>query len=120
MNRRTLTAVIALIFAVPAFAHEVSKGPHGGRVAKAGDYHVELVASTNTVDVFLTDAGDKPVPPAGFKGLAILVIDGKSARVALEPRDARLTGQAPGVPQDVKGVVQITAPDGKRAQAKFN
>ena len=120
MNLRILLAVGALTFAVPALAHEVVKGPNGGRVADAGEYHVELVAGKDTVDVFLTDSADKPVTPAGFKALAILVIAGKSARITLEAADKRLTGKAPGVPADVKGVVQITAPGGKTAQAKFN
>ena len=121
MHLRTLIAVGALIVASPVIAHEVAKGPNGGRIAEAGDYHVELVAGNDVVDVFLTDANDKPVTSAGFKGLAILVIGGKSARVTLAPAgDARLSGNAPGVTSGVKGVVQITGPNGKTAQAKFN
>ena len=76
--------------------------------------------ANNVVDVFLTDTDDKPVAPGGFQALAILVISGKSARIPLEAGDARLTGPAPGVPADVKGVVQITGPGGKTAQAKFH
>jgi hypothetical protein len=120
MNLRTLAAVAILAIASPAFAHEVAKGPNGGRVVEAGEYHVELVAAKDTVDVFLTDSADKPVAPTGFKALAILAIGGKSARITLEPADKRLTGKAPGVAADVKGVVQITNPGGKTAQAKFN
>jgi len=105
-----------------AFAHEVAKGPHGGPVAEAGDFHVELVARDNLLEVFLTDASDKPVAPTGFKGVAIVVISGKSTRVTLEPTDnARLSGKAAAaIPHALKGVVQITAPGGKTAQAKFN
>jgi hypothetical protein len=120
MNLRTILAVSLLAVAWPALAHEVAKGPNGGRVTDAGEYHVELVAANNAVDVFLTDANDKPVAPTGFKGVAVLVISGKSARITLEPADTRLTGKAPGVPTGVKGVVQITTPAGKTAQAKFN
>jgi hypothetical protein len=117
-----LLAVSALILALPALAHDVVKGPNGGRVAEAGDYHVELVAKGPAVEVFLTDASDKPVAPAGFKGVAILVIDGKSVRVALEPIDGTgLSGKATsGLPAEPKGVVQITSPGGKTAQAKFH
>jgi hypothetical protein len=117
-----LLAVSALALALPAFAHDVAKGPHGGRVVGAGDYHVELVAKGSLIEVFLTDSGDKPVAPAGFKGVAILVIGAKSARVALEPTgDTKLSGTAPGdLPTDPKGVVQITSPQAKSAQAKFN
>ena len=122
MNLRMLLTVSALIVALPVFAHDVAKGPHGGRVVEAGDYHVELVAKESLIEVFLTDAGDKPVAPAGFKGVAILVIGGKSARVALEATDdTRLSGRAASaVPTEPKGVVQITAPGGKTTQAQFN
>ena len=44
-----------------------------------------LVAKDTVLDVFISDAADKPVPPAGFKALAILVVDGKSQRISLEP-----------------------------------
>ncbi len=50
-------------------AHETA-GQHGGRVTDAGKFHVELVAKGETVDVFLSDEGQKPVPAAGFKGTA--------------------------------------------------
>jgi hypothetical protein len=81
-----------------------------------------LVAKGTLVEIFLTEAGDKPVAPAGFKGVAILMIGGKSARVALEPTgDTRLSGTAPSdLPTDPKGIVQITSAQAKTAQAKFN
>ncbi len=122
MNRKMLVAAGALFVALPALAHDVAKGPNGGRVAEAGNYHVELVAKNTQVDVFLTDANDKALAPTGFKGLAILVIAGKSVRVPLEPADGtKLSGKAASaVPNQPKGVVQITAPGGKTAQAKFN
>ena len=122
MNLKMLLAVSILVAALPAFAHDMAKGPHGGRVVEAGDYHVELVAKGTLVEIFLTEAGDKPVAPAGFKGVAILMIGGKSARVALEPTgDTRLSGTAPSdLPTDPKGIVQITSAQAKTAQAKFN
>src|SRR5262245_27340208 len=109
MHRRSIIVGCATIFiaSVPTLAHDVAKGPHGGRVVEAGSYHLELVAANDAIDVFLTDASDKPVVPAGFKGIAILVIGGKSTRIVLEPStDNRLTGSAPSARTDVKGVVQ--------------
>jgi hypothetical protein len=122
MKLKILFAVTALILALPALGHDAAKGPNGGRVVQAGDYHVELVARSNVIEVFLTDTGDKPVPPAGFKGVAILLVAGKSARIVLEPAgDTRLSGKAANdLPAQPKGVVQITSPNGKTAQAKFN
>ena len=122
MSLRALAAISALTFALPASGHEMEIGPHGGRVMQAGDHHVELVANDAVVEVFLTDAGDKPIAATGFKGIAILVVGGKSTRVALEPTgDARLLGKAASaVPSRPVGVVQITKPDGKTAQARFD
>lgn len=111
---------IAIAIAPPALAHEAAKGPNGGKVVEAGAYHVELVAKDANVAVFVTDSGDKPVPVGGFKGTAILVVDGKPQRIALEPQGASLAGKAAvALPADPKGAVQLTGPDGKTAQGKF-
>lgn len=105
----------------PARAHD-TKGPNGGRVTDAGKYHVELVGKGTRLEVFVSDAKDAPLPATGFKALAILVIEGKSQRIPLQPEGTdRLTGTAPAPLQSPpKGVVQLTAPDGTVAQARFN
>ena len=71
--------------------------------------------------MLLLAANDKPIPAAGFKANAILVIDGKSQRFVLEPVDgSKLVGTAPApVKAGVKGAIQLTAPDGSTAQGKF-
>ena len=115
-----LTLLTSMAIALPAFAHDVVKGPNGGRVADAGNYHVELVAKEASINVYLTDANDKPVSPQGFKGTAILVDSGKSVRITLEPSSVALTGKAAAVlPGSPAGAVLITDPKGKTAQAKF-
>ena len=121
MTLRAFIVLTALIIALPVFAHEPAKGPNGGRVAEAGDYHVELVAKGTVVEVFLTDSNDKPVSATGFKGTAILVVGGKSQRIALQSEgDTRLSGKANVVlPKMPKGVVQISLPNGATAQAQF-
>lgn len=63
MRLQTLIMTGTLIFTGPARAHEVQKGPNGGAVIDAGDYHVELVAKERAVDVFITDSKDQPAPP---------------------------------------------------------
>lgn len=111
----------ALAFAFPAAAHDVGKGPNGGRIADAGNYHLELVARGDALEAFLTDAAEKPLAPTGFKGTALLVIDGKTQRVLLEPSGNRLSGKAViTLPASPKGAVQLTAPDGKTTSARFN
>jgi hypothetical protein len=116
----SIFAVAALISS--AAAHEVSKGPNGGRVVDASPHHIELVVKDKAVSVFVTDADDKPVQVVGFKGLAVLTIGGKAQRIALSPQDGnRIAGTANvTVPPDVRGVVQVTGPDGKTAQGRFH
>jgi hypothetical protein len=119
----TIVALGSIILtALPAPAHEVEKGPNGGRVVEAGAHHVELVVKDNAVNVFVTDASDKPISITGFKGVAIFTISGKAQRIPLEPKEgAHLSGTSPvALPAEPAGVVQITAPDGKTAQGRFH
>jgi len=104
-----------------AYAHD-QKGPHGGRQVDAGNMHVELITKGTTIDVFVADAAAKPVDPAGYKGLAILVVNGKAARIPLAPAgNDRLTGTAPAeVTGEPKGAVQHTTPSGSMVQGKFD
>ncbi len=122
---RLLTAVTlaaSLGISATAFAHEAAKGSNGGVRVDAGKYHAELVVDgSTTVALFLSDSDDKPIAATGFKANAILVVDGKSQRFPLAPTEgAKLVGTAPvPVNPGVKGAVQLTAPDGATAQAKF-
>jgi len=123
MKRLLLALSLLAMTASTAFAHDPRPGPNGGIKVDAGNrYHAELVArGTPEVMVFLYDANDKPVASTGFRGNAILVIDGKTQRFELQPAEgSRLVGTAPvAVPAGVKGAVQLTAPDGTTAQARY-
>lgn len=121
---KTLITALALAILLPAaaLAHQPRPGPNGGLMVDAGSYHAELLADgSETVTLFLFDAADKPVESAGFKANAILVVNAKPARFPLEPAGGqKLVGKAPGpVAPGAKGAVQLTAPDGITAQAKF-
>ena len=122
MKLKIVTLAVMLFIAHASWAHEVSKGPNGGRVVEAGPYHVEMVVQEKAVNVFLTDANDKSIGVTGFKGIAILTISGKAQRIVLEPKDAtRLSGASPvALPTEPNGVVQLTGPDGKTAQGRFH
>jgi len=107
MNRTRLAILslsAALVAAPMVVAHEAAKGRNGGMRVDAGKYHA-----------------DKPIPAAGFKANAILVIDGKTQRFELVPAEgSKLAGTAPAaVKRGTKGAIQITAPDGTTAQAKY-
>ena len=54
-------------------------------------------------------------------GTAILVMAGKPVRIPLAPSTGGILSGDAGmpVPEDVKGAVQLTDPEGKTVQAKF-
>lgn len=121
---RNLFAGLALTTSLmPAIAHEQRVGPRGGALVDAGTYHVELVTRDKAIEIFVSDAQDKPLPAAGFKALAILAVAGKSVRVTLEPAPdgSKLVGAAAEtLPARVKGAVQLTGADGKTATGRIN
>ncbi len=121
MKFRYLAIGIALLAGLPAYAHQ-PKASHGGRLAEAGSYHVELVARDTAVEVFLLGENDKPVDPKGFKAVAIFNLGGKAERITLAPSERNnLSGTAAtALPANPKGAVQVTAPDGKTATARFD
>ncbi len=122
-NSTVVILLAAALLAGPALAHQPRLGPHGGPLVDAGaQNHVELVADGSaTVTVHFSNLADQPVPSKGFKANAILAIDGKVVRFALEPVEpSQFVGTAPAaVPKGVKGAIQITGPDGATLQAKF-
>jgi hypothetical protein len=118
---RYLTLGIALLAGLPAYAHQ-PKASHGGRLAEAGSYHVELVARDTAVEVFLLGENDKPIDPKGFKAVAIFSLGGKAERITLAPSDKNILSgtAATTLPTNPKGAVQLTAPDGKTTTARFD
>jgi hypothetical protein len=119
MRPKTLALLAALTMAAPAAAHD-AKSLHGGHIVQAGNFHVEMVAKADTIDVYLIDHNNKQIAVAGYKGLAILSVDGRSQRIPLEAADGKLTGKVTGnLPAQPKGVVQITPPGGTTVSAKF-
>ena len=81
---------------------------------------LELVANdTPNVVVFLFDGADQPVSAEGWSGNAILLVDGAAQRFDLTPDANGQLRDAAAVPKDVKGALQLVAPDGTTAQAKY-
>jgi FlaG/FlaF family flagellin (archaellin) len=91
---------VLLLSAVTAVAHE-GKGPHGGPVADAGKFFVELVTASDQLQVYVfEDASGNPVSVKGAKGTAILLVGDQKETVTLAPTDddKNLTGKAAVVP----------------------
>lgn len=122
MTRKVfLAGVSAALMMGVAFAHAPEKGKHGGQQTDAGNYHVEAVVKGNTLDVFITDHSETPIATKGFKGTAVLIVDGKPAKISLAPRgDNSLTGTSPiDLKAPIRGAIQITNNEGDTVQAKF-
>lgn len=125
MRRTTLETAFALaLLATPALAQHAAHGgtgPNGGRLEDAGRWHAELVTKGEAVSVYLSDQAGKPLPAAGFKGTAILVSEGKSARIPLEPEGGRLAGKASAaLGARPKCAVRLVGPEGASASARFD
>ena len=58
----------------------------------------------------------------GYKGLAIILVGGKSERIELAPATAnKLIGTSNvAIVPNAKAVVRLTNPEGKTSQAKFD
>ena len=125
-----LTLGVALLAALPAYAHE-AKSLHGGRLVEAGPYHVELVTKDTAIEIFLIGENNKPVDPKGFKGVGYFQSRRKSrAHHALTFGESSLGGTAatalPASPQgrgsahragwqDGDGAIRLTRRDGALA-----
>ena len=114
------TLLVSASFAANAHAPKV--GHNGGRQADAGAFHVEIKPEGKSLAVYLRDHTDKAVATDGFKGTAILMIEGKAERIPLAPAgENRLSGTANvPLPAEPKGAVQITTPTGSTVQGRFN
>lgn len=113
--------LLTLMLATPALAHEPDVGPNGGQRMDAGPYRVELVATDTVVTVHLTLDDGGAVDTAAMTGTAILLIDGKPARLTLVPgaSGTLVADTGSSLPTDIKGAVQITGADGVTVQAKY-
>src|SRR5882672_3400715 len=84
---RVLGVVGVLLFAVTAVAHE-GKGPHGGPVADAGKFFVEIVVNADQLQVYVFDEETgKPVPVKDARATAILLVGEQKETVTLAPAD---------------------------------
>jgi uncharacterized protein (DUF2147 family) len=123
MNMKILAAAAALLIgAFPAHARAPKIGIHGGPQVDAGSYHVELVPQGTMLQLYFRDHSDKVINTQGWKGIAILTIDGKVQRITLSPGgDNQLKGMsAVDLPAEPKGAVQVTTSSGNTVQAKFD
>ncbi len=117
----TALLAFALAFGSPAAAHDAEKGPKGGELKDAGNYHMELLAKENELTLYLYDGNEKPVPAQGAKATATVVAEKVRATVefaAMEGNMMRGSGQFPAT-KALRVVVSLTMPGKSPVQARF-
>lgn len=109
--------------------HTPQTTPHGGQIAVAGAYHLELVVSKDSKDakdnpvvVFVTDQTGSKVTSTGMTGIAT-ILSGKTKSTATLAADSenRLKGTASyASTSDLKVIVSLTIPGKEPVQARFS
>lgn len=124
MKMHYLIAASVLALAPSLWAKDKDHHPdprHGGVVAEAGKFHLELVAKDKTVTLHVYDHDDKPVDAANAKAQANVFSGKDKGVVALMPATGNmLKGEAAfTIRPDAKVVVSFTPAQGKAEQARF-
>ncbi|MDX2264110.1 MAG: hypothetical protein NW215_03970 [Hyphomicrobiales bacterium] len=118
---RILVLLATLTLAAPLGAHELAKGPNGGKVVDVAGHHLEFVPSVSEITIYATDEADKPIATEGSKGRAVIQNAGKTSQKDLKPVEPnKFVGKldAPLIPGAV-AVISITFSDGHAAQGRF-
>jgi hypothetical protein len=122
MTLKSLLPVLAMaLAATAATAHDMPKGPNGGKVAEIAGHHLELTHEAAGVTIYASDEAHKPMATAGSSGRIVVQSGGKTAQAALSPAEPnKLTAKLDG-PLSPGAIVVVSATfgDGHKAQARF-
>ncbi|HEV2300859.1 MAG TPA: hypothetical protein VGR91_04750 [Stellaceae bacterium] len=125
MYRNILFAVLLFLSPAAASAH-AGKGPHGGPLADAGPYYVELLVQGSELQIFVfDDKTSTPVGTKGAKGTAVVLVGQKEDKVALQPAageaaGGEMEGKAPAaVGPGARIVVLVQMPGKPSVVARF-
>jgi hypothetical protein len=122
MRKLLLLASVLILSVASAHAGDVSgKGPNGGRLADAGNLHVEFVSKGADVSVFTFDHDNKAVSSSGMAGRITVQESGKTRNVVLSAEAPnRLTGKLDSpLANGAKVIVSLTPKNGKPVQARY-
>lgn len=124
MKLHYLIAAAVLTLAPALWAKDKDHHPdprHGGVVAEAGKFHLELVAKDKAVTLHVYDHDDKPVDAANVKAQVNVFSGKEKGVVALVPASGNmLKGEAAfPIRPDAKIVLTFTPSAGKAEQARF-
>lgn len=112
MNLPPLFTFISLFLPVLCLAHGDSKpGPHGGEIQMPGAFHVELVATTSAVHVYLLDLHFENPQVANSSVEVTLDRNGDQFVLECTPLDSKkiFSCPLPGGMKPDEGVLMVTA-----------
>ncbi|MDP3817125.1 hypothetical protein [Pseudomonas sp.] len=121
MKSQLLALLCSSLFSLPVFAHGSLEPAHGGVIVEGKSITAELVATPESLAVYLSNHG-KPVDAQGAAGEVLLLSAGKKASVPLASAEGnRLEGNgdyqlAPGA----KAIVKLSVPDSGDEQLRFS
>lgn len=125
-HTKKFVAALALILGLSAYAiaHEEKAGPNGGPLADLGEIHLELVMTSEQIDLFVTDAAGDPVDVSdGSAKLIILAGTKKHSTQLLPTRDSVLgaTFSVPDAgPYTIVAVVKLAGKKPFQSRFKVN
>jgi hypothetical protein len=118
----TLGVTALLVMAALARDHPPSEPKHGGIVVETSGHHfVELVASGDSIEVYVTHDDGEAEDTQDAKATATILAGGKKQDIALAPaglnslKGSGVSGLGPGAVV----VVTLTLPGHKPEQARF-
>lgn len=121
--RRILLLAFLAVSAGPALAHgEGKRGANGGVIGDIGDRHVEVLARDGEIRVWVLDAEDRPVSAQGASGSLIVLAQGRSQTIRLEPAEGGAYLVARGdfrAERAMRVVATMTLPGQAQRQGRF-
>lgn len=120
---KNFATAFALILGLSTYpiAHEVNVGPNGGPLTDLGEFHLELVMTSEKIDLFVTDATGSPVDVIEGSANAIILAGTKKHSTKLIPTADSVLGNTFSVPDTgpYTVVVIVTLPGKKPFQGRF-
>lgn len=118
-----LAMLASILFASPVFAQHShgAKGPNGGDTQDVAGIEVELVATGNTITLYVTDDDHKPVAAKSLTASALITAPGTQEPVKLESAGENVlkgTSKA-AIGAGVTVTIMIKTAAGKSGQVRF-
>lgn len=124
MRKLSIFALVALLFAAPAWAQSHShntKGPNGGMLEDVAGVHVEFVPSGNSLTFHVLNEDNKPVSTKGYSG-SVLVVNGQERETITLTTSGENTLKGEAKKPIARGAaitLMIKTDGGKTGQAKY-